>query len=356
MRLLVVLLILFAAFCPLPDHGAWFVRNLFGFGILSAVISFLLSKKYHVSVGLLFFVTSIYGLVQVGNPQFGSEVCSSLLILLLFACIGLGLDNNSFELIVPILGVIAIGDASAMIVRALLHIGEFQWNMQGYWVLTNGSLDASFIALMSPVVYRFSSNIKLKVFFVSILLLAILLAKSNTGFCVLIMILLTNCLMHKEFKLFFQLLFAFIISLFPIGYYLGPKLLNHNGRFNNWKLMMGYWNDHINHWIGSGPGTYWPLSQIVQIHKDGDNVWPWMHNDFLQVLFEQGIVGLALVLFLYFTMLYKAFDKPMLFSMILGFGAVACTLYPLHLFYFQILGISLIYQCFQQKDPSHGIA
>jgi O-antigen ligase len=74
-----------------------------------------------------------------------------------------------------------------------------------------------------------------------------------------------------------------------------------------------------------------------------------MHNDWLQVLFEGGIIFFTSMLILYFFMLKKSVNRPELFSMVIAYGLIAMTLYPLHLFVYQMVGTVLVYCCFREE-------
>ncbi len=350
----IFVLFFIAAFFKVPDINGWAYRQVAGLFVFSFIISVLLSKKYHVSVGLFFLITSVFGLVQSGWPQFGSEVISNIMNLLFFTCIGLSLENKYLNLIVPLLCICAIGDAIVMIIREIPHIGERWGFMQAWWVMTNASLDSCFIAIMSPAFETILKNKNIKLFATAIVLIAILLAKSNTGLAVFISAQALFYFKKKDYKTFSFIMIVPSLFILPLHYFYGTKFGENYGRFVNWKTMMTFWHDNINHVIGAGPGTYWIYSQQVQVHKVGDLVFLWMHNDFFQILFEQGYLGLISVLFLYGMMLFRSFKSPLLFSMVFGFGLIACTMYPLHLFFFQLLGIALIYHCFIKNEVMLG--
>ncbi len=356
MKYFVFILFFAAAFFKVPEINGWAFRQAAGLAVLSFVISLMLSKRYHVSVGLCFLVTALFGLIQSGLPQFGCEVISNIMSLLFFTCIGLSLEKKHLERIIPLLCIVAIGDAIIMIFRAVPHIGESYGFMRGWWVMTNASLDSCFIAIMSPAIESITKNKKLKVALLVIILIAILLAKSNTGLAVFIFVHAMFYFRKKDYKTYALIMLIPALFILPIHYFYGVKFAENYGRFANWKSMMSFWHEHINPFIGGGPGTYWIYAQLVQIHKPGDNVWLWMHNDFLQILFEQGYIGLVSVLYLYGMMMFRAFKKPLLFSMTLGYGLIAFTMYPLHLFFFQILGVALIYHCFEKGGAPIGSA
>jgi len=342
MKYLIFILLLLSSFWKVPTQNGWAFRQILGLGILSLIISWLLSKKYHFFVGLCFFVTMIFGLIQQGVPQFGTEVTTSLIALLFYACIGLSLPEDIFDKIFPVLSLIVLGDAIMVLICGIPHFGEAWGHMNACWVMTNGTLDACFMALMSPIILS-----SFGWFPCIFLLAAIVLTKSNTAIFLIPFMSCIYLLLTKSWKKLGDVILISFILLAIIYLVFPEKFMSDSGRFNNWELMMNWWNQKVkNHWIGTGPGTYWVYSQWLQGHKSGDPVWSWMHNDWLQILFEQGILGLISVLFLYGAMLHKSFDRPVLFSMIVGYGFIGLTLYPLHLFIFQLIGVTLIHKTF----------
>src|ERR1022692_166313 len=95
-------LLFIVAFYPVPDANGWSFRQGLGMLFMSFVISYLLGKKYHVSVGLCVLMTLVLGILQCGNTQFGSEVVSSIMMILFFSCLALGLKDKHMELVLPI--------------------------------------------------------------------------------------------------------------------------------------------------------------------------------------------------------------------------------------------------------------
>ncbi len=145
-----------------------------------------------------------------------------------------------------------------------------------------------------------------------------------------------------------------LIFVIPLYHFFGAKFAENYGRFANWEKMMRFWDDNLSHTFGSGPGTYWVYVQAVEGIKDKDKIWLRMHNDWFQILFEQGWVGLISIIYLFISMLKRSFHEPVIFSMVLGFGLIACTMYPLHLFFFQLIGMALIYHCFAKEESIEG--
>lgn len=90
----------------------------------------------------------------------------------------------------------------------------------------------------------------------------------------------------------------------------GKDLINDSDRFKVWAFMFERWRAPWNIFTGTGLGTYHVFSVNLQ-HTPGrapiaDGYW-WntMHNDYLQMLFECGVVGLSLFLFAYCSALVR---------------------------------------------------
>ena len=99
------------------------------------------------------------------------------------------------------------------------------------------------------------------------------------------------------------------IAPLVIGYFLLGKdtLLGSSGRFMLWEYMMSKWAVWWNLPMGTGWGTYHVFSINLQA---ADNIapgayWNTLHNDWLQMVFEGGVVGAFLMVATYLTALYK---------------------------------------------------
>ena len=68
----------------------------------------------------------------------------------------------------------------------------------------------------------------------------------------------------------------------------------------------------------------------------------WLHNDWLQILFEQGPVGLVSVLVLSLYALKKSFRRPYLFGAGCAYCAVMLGNYPLRMALPSFIGVFLL--------------
>lgn len=353
MKYVLIVLFFITALCKVTGPAPWAVRQTFGLLLAGILVSYMLSKRFHSSVGICAFLILFFGVIQHSDPIFNASTNYSLFTLAILSCLALGLEVKYLDFFLPVLGVIAVSDSLIMIIHGLQAYieggyGPF-WYMQTYWVMSNASLDACFLALMAPVVFRFNKLLVIP------LVIAILMSRSNTG--VLAMLLTMGC--YQAFKKRESIYFGLICLVTGITIYLffGTKLLSNFGRFHIWDLMMTWWWNGANHIIGTGPGTFWIDAKIVQTAADPKAViFPWMHNDWLQCLFEGGILLEIAVIYMFAMMLYRSYKKPVIFSMVLGYGFISITQFPLHLFFFQILGIGLLSHCFIEPKLNHGPA
>ncbi len=118
---------------------------------------------------------------------------------------------------------------------------------------------------------------------------------------------------------FFATAAIFSIAHYAIG---GKELLNDSDRFMVWKEMLYHWNVPGNFHFGTGIGTYHVFSiNLQQInHIAGSMWWNTLHNDWLQMLFECGVVGVSLLIFSYCSALRKIWREknwPISISIIL---------------------------------------
>ena len=84
--------------------------------------------------------------------------------------------------------------------------------------------------------------------------------------------------------------------------------------------------------MGQGSGR----SLFAMIQKMGGNdpvahgIFSWLHNEWIQLLFEQGIVGLFSFLLCYFCALYKSLSSTYLFPVVFVCGFYAAGNWPVH--------------------------
>ncbi len=95
----------------------------------------------------------------------------------------------------------------------------------------------------------------------------------------------------------------------------GEQLFNSRGRFQVYGLFLNYWYDHLPRAFGSGLSTFPVFSPDIQIVnkflvKEGvGHFFTFMHSDWLQTLFETGIIGFVLSVWLYLWTLAEFYRR-----------------------------------------------
>lgn len=128
---------------------------------------------------------------------------------------------------------------------------------------------------------------------------------------------------------------------------LRSTLFDGRGRYNLWEMSMSWWVDHANGWIGTGSGSYHVIGPYLT-HELG-SIFTFLHSDWLQILFEQGVIGVVLALILFLKVLLKARGALLFSAATCGIWMVANMpmRYPLSAFYLVVL-IRVIYSA---QDP-----
>jgi len=145
---------------------------------------------------------------------------------------------------------------------------------------------------------------------------------------------------------------ALIVGFMTIG---KDQLLNPNGRFAQWDLAMKFFEKKIEFFFGAGPGTYFILGPLIQLKNNPilnhyPNFYIYLHNDWMQILFELGCVGLALAGLVYLYSLRNAYKKgdEWVFSSLLAYGFVGLFQPPLRIMTFSCLGAFLLASAFNK--------
>ena len=138
---------------------------------------------------------------------------------------------------------------------------------------------------------------------------------------------------------------------------MGDQLLSSNSRFTAWRVAMSWWQDHANPWLGSGSGTFVSIGPDLTNGRHPDAFpakWMWLHSDWLQILFEQGILGLCLATAVFVTALrrfYHAQNQAGFYALI-ACGAFAAANMPLRYPLTALLCAFLVVWAFAEKQKA----
>lgn len=118
-------------------------------------------------------------------------------------------------------------------------------------------------------------------------------------------------------------------------------------RLEGWKHYMGMWTKDANQFLGSGIGTFQGMGPLLPEVPSTKEVYLYMHNDYLQILFEGGAIGFVLLLFS-IAWLFSIASSARLKFAVIGFAVCMITYSPLHVMIGQlaigILVLKIIYE------------
>lgn len=129
-----------------------------------------------------------------------------------------------------------------------------------------------------------------------------------------------------------------------LAYFLTGDFGNSNGRYELWQLAMNFWKEHANLYLGFGSGAFGVIGPAITDHK-----YIWLHSDYLQILFEQGIIGVILALAVAFDVLKRL--KRKLFDAFLMLLVCAIANMPLRYPLFALYGAYIIRLVFLVQAP-----
>lgn len=191
----------------------------------------------------------------------------------------------------------------------------------GYGAFNARSFDAAFIASVFPLAPAI-----LGVFLIVFIPAA---QSAATAFTILISQALAFAYVEKKYRK--HLLFACALAIIA-GYFFVPQLhgFSSSGRIPAWLRFFTWWFDNADFFTGTGTGTFQWLGPYID--KFQGEMFLQMHNDWLQVFFEGGVIGLFLVVMAYWDLLLRSLKNPDLFRTLIGVGVFALTYHPLRFF------------------------
>lgn len=142
---------------------------------------------------------------------------------------------------------------------------------------------------------------------------------------------------------------------FGLGYAIcGRSLLDSSNRYRMWGVFMSWWHENAGMWTGVGSSAFQTFGPRIShsIPQDlGD--FTFMHSEPLQVLWEQGVIGLVLLVMFYVELLLRAWDRKPLLLALLVYGAFSLANMPFRYTISALLGAFLVRWTFTE-EPAHG--
>lgn len=300
------------------------------------------------------------------NIEFAT--CSSTFTFVLLLLLLAGLNSKTTNKLLKAFGNLNWISASLVLLH-FLRGKMTPFSTGGFF--DQGSMEGCFIAITYPLsvcppCMTLEGNSKWKWFvtFYQVLtpLIAIFLLIAKAGASqpigVIAGIYIVHLFMRKEFSWFQKGVFAFLGLSFAayVGTLLEPKFFFASDRIGLYKIALRFLNrewQFLLHGMGNGSYLIWgPLLQTDANYLVGNGNWMvWLHSDFLQTLFEQGIIGLILCLWTGIQAFFRKWktEESYLALSLLGFGLTMIFNMPFHYSMHAFLGLFLLMICLRPR-------
>ncbi len=335
-----------------------FLSAFVGFMLLAVFVSFEMGRKIHWSIGLALGVLLISGGYSFFLPKFypipvnpmsmariGGEVLYSISVLLLFSFMLLSQSKKFFERCLSILFYVAALDSVALIIGYLFFRNP-NISIEPHGIMFNKTADVSFIVCLLPLAFKKGWA------YIVPMITAIVISKSNTAVAGIGVAIAFYLLPKMNFKNWVMIMFPITAAfLLTARFALGDHFIADSGRKFVWLGSLHFYDQFSNHLIGIGTGTFsfWgPAWQLAHYNQPGVGIWNWMHCEPLEILFENGILGLGTSLIAFGYLLKKSFSNYA-FPVACVYGFTCLTEMPLRLFITQLLGVSLLAVAFKRN-------
>lgn len=257
------------------------------------------------------------------------------------------LSSNSFSVIILFGLFVVMNRRSDFFLKGFLFTGVVQclatWYQYFLGVhesgrggfLGNPSMSACFMAMVYPLVFSRKVSVDIKAVLTLLFISSILLTGSAMGVVGLLTVLVA--LVIWMLSIMGNLYLLPLLVYLPATAFISYILIGNGFDFLNdrdviWQWGMGWLYNFGNLFTGMGPSSSKLFLPYIQ-NKNNGATQDWFisfHNDWLQIIFENGIFVFLLCILLYFISLKKALDRPHLFTCLLVYGVIMIGNFPLH--------------------------
>lgn len=344
------------------------VQAFLGISLCLTYFAWLLAKRFHPVIGLTYGYVAVYSTWLLVYPDirwglydaadmvcFQSQVTSGLLFLTAIAILVCFIHGTgAARFLSGFIMTTASIDLVIMALRILVH-------KDAYFLMNNPAIDCAFLGVVMPLFFRKKWGF---LFYIPAIIVC-LLTHTSSGILAPGLAISMYLWAKGNFSFRTTLLGLCISGLFTsVGLYMQQDVLFHSsGRKWAWRIAWQYFNgkleiakvlhatdygvlinQKINVLWGAGLSTYQiygPLMELLEASGKGKREvdgFFWLHNDWLQVLFELGWVGLLLSVSVFLLGVWKARKYPAVFATLMTFGGIAIIQMPLRHFLFAFVG------------------
>jgi hypothetical protein len=323
----------------------WRTHQLVGLIFISLCISYHIAKTYSVYAGLALAYTlisavvlfqkngSIWGELQ---PRIDATSANGFAIIASSVFFISIISSRGLENLYRLLEVVTIFNCCLVI-------------YYGYGMFNAYSADNVFSALMAPVLW-FRNTPSRNVFSwfyyaakVFVPVTAMVMRAGTTCFITLAVVFLAYAIATGFVELIGLVLMAIAVGVWA-NMNSGLNFITPGGRFEEWTRLMKWWWENANMWFGTGTGSFEWLAPTEQVKQSASEVYLFMHNDYLQAIFEQGFVGFFLYGVLAVYCVKYSWRRPWLFAAFAGLAVIMLTFYP-----FRFIASELLILCFLRE-------
>lgn len=313
----------------LQIYENWLYSALFLLTLL--VFSVSLQKKLSLAQTALWAYVVVSSLIPAFSVYYEADYLMPIFLTpaKLAACQSLVL-----AILVPLFVLISKKKSVGVVLKLLFFIEACAVLITGHTIMFGWSSFSSVMLALSVFLFKPNKNkLETETIAVALIFAASLINLSITTvviyfYALLILIWKVN----KTYVLYLLSLLAAVPFLVDL-----KEILTGNGRYLMWSQFIQIWNDKLPKVLGTGFGTWeWVGPQL----KGSDFMgYAMLHNDYLQVLFEGGFIGLALFLWVIGESFYKH-GKNVQFILPAGAFCLAMLSYfPLHVVAGQVLAL-----------------
>lgn len=232
---------------------------------------------------------------------------------------------------------------------AFLCVDAIYMMFNDFGLINAKTYDAVFMALFLPWVF-FYRNTYLKMAISALFVATILSVFAKTAIVAIIAMILTVIFMagYRAFSVYITLLG---VAVGVAMYHYDILGVGHgSGRYELWKMYWEVWSGGVNKWVGSGLSTLEIYGRKILVLKEGESLSNHsghmiynLHNNYFQMLFEGGILGLSIMLLFMGRVIHSLYKAKSLFCIIAVGYAVSMLFYsPLNSFIGQLLALVII--------------
>lgn len=288
----------------------------------------LLSISYIIS--LIFFLKPYIKKIGLSAVLLWGYVLAYCVYLIEYPALSFGVVNTAYQatagaaflaaLLIPFLCI----EKTSLIIKSIPYVAAIEMlaivtNRRG--LLTAQSFDLSFVSLCIPFVN----------FYLCIpIVLLVLFKHGATAKLILTAQIIVYAFKCKKYRISCCIMLAALAAMALYKSY--NPISDGVERFQKWEQMLKIWSTDMPRIIfGTGPGSFiWQSLIADNFEQKSYGVFLQMHSDVLQILFEFGIVGLALSFAVLATAVKRSWNNPRILSAVFGSAAFALAYHPLH--------------------------